>query len=170
MKQTLKYIYDKLYEQVKYAEAKHSISITLASALTVFSATYLANEASLIKALSAISIIFSLISVLYSFLALSVHNLSLKRFKPKREAGEGNLLYYNYIKKFDEKSYVEEITRQYPFLKGYRADNLDFNLARQVITTAKAISQKFLFFNFALTFLIFSLITQASSIVLLGVK
>lgn len=168
MKQTLKYIYERLYEQIKYAEAKHSVSIALASALTVFSATYLNNSLTVVTVLSAISIIFSLISVIYSFLALSVHNFSTKRNRANKRTN--NYLYYRNIARFDEKTYLDEIMKNYPFLKGYKPDAFDYDLANQVITTSKAISQKFTFFNFAITFLLFSLLTEAGAIVILGLK
>ena len=94
MKQTLKYIFDRLEEQLKYAETKHSISITLASALTVFSATYLDSSKPLVNALSAISIIFSLVSVLYSFIALSAKHI---RFGRTHKSQQENLLYFKHI-------------------------------------------------------------------------
>lgn len=167
MKQTLKYIYNILYEQLKYAETKYSISITLASALTVFSATYLKNFPPLITALSAISIIFSLISVGYGFLAISSKRLSQKKYvKIDKKL---NLVYHKDIGKLNVKNYIEELIKNYPFLKGYQADNFDYDLARQVIDTAKNITQKYTFFNFSVVFLVASLITESIAIFLLGV-
>ena len=85
VKQTLKYIYEKFYEEVKYAETKHSISLTLASALAVFSATYLTDKTPVIVILSASSIIFSLISVIYSFCALYVKEYKTTKDKKHSE-------------------------------------------------------------------------------------
>ena len=166
MKQTLKYIFDRLEEQLKYAETKHSISITLASALTVFSATYLDSSKPLVNALSAISIIFSLVSVLYSFIALSAKSV---RFGRTHKSQQENLLYFKHIARFSPEDYLKEIAQSYPLFKGYKLDQFDLDLSKQVVATAKTISAKFLLFNFALTFLILSLFCESAVIILKGV-
>ncbi|HCG58051.1 MAG TPA: hypothetical protein DEV78_02415 [Clostridiales bacterium] len=166
MKQTLKYIFDRLEEQLKYAETKHSISITLASALTVFSATYLDSSKPLVNALSAISIIFSLVSVLYSFIALSAKHI---RFGRTHKSQQENLLYFKHIARFSPEDYLKEIAQSYPLFKGYKTDQFDLDLSKQVVATAKTISAKFLLFNFALTFLILSLFCESAVIILKGV-
>lgn len=166
MKQTLKYIFDRLEEQLKYAETKHSISITLASALTVFSATYLDSSKPLVNALSAISIIFSLVSVLYSFIALSAKHI---RFGRTHKLQQENLLYFKHIARFSPEDYLKEIAQSYPLFKGYKTDQFDLDLSKQVVATAKTISAKFLLFNFALTFLILSLFCESAVIILKGV-
>ncbi len=166
MKQTLKYIFDRLEEQLKYAETKHSISITLASALTVFSATYLDSSKPLVNVLSAISIIFSLVSVLYSFIALSAKHI---RFGRTHKSQQENLLYFKHIARFSPEDYLKEISLSYPLFKGYKTDQFDLDLSKQVVATAKTISAKFLLFNFALTFLILSLFCESAVIILKGV-
>ena len=166
MKQTLKYIFDRLEEQLKYAETKHSISITLASALTVFSATYLDSSKPLVNALSAISIIFSLVSVLYSFIALSAKHI---RFGRTHKSQQENLLYFKHIARFSPEDYLKEIAKSYPLFKEYKTDQFDLDLSKQVVATAKTISAKFLLFNFALTFLILSLFCESAVIILKGV-
>lgn len=166
MKQTLKYIFDRLEEQLKYAETKHSISITLASALTVFSATYLDSSKPLVNVLSAISIIFSLVSVLYSFIALSAKHI---RFDRTHKSQQENLLYFKHIARFSPEDYLKEISLSYPLFKGYKTDQFDLDLSKQVVATAKTISAKFLLFNFALTFLILSLFCESAVIILKGV-
>lgn len=166
MKQTLKYIFDRLEEQLKYAETKHSISITLASALTVFSATYLDSSKPLVNVLSAISIIFSLVSVLYSFIALSAKHI---RFGRTHKSQQENLLYFKHIARFSPEDYLKEIAKSYPLFKGYKTDQFDLDLSKQVVATAKTISAKFLLFNFALTFLILSLFCESAVIILKGV-
>ena len=170
MKQTLKYIYDRLEEQLRYAETKHSISITLASALTVFSATYLDSSTPLINALSAISIIFSLVSVLYSFLALSAKKVHFGKTKKRVEdkSSNPNLLYYKEISFFSPEDYVARVASVYPLFKGYKPDAFDLDLSRQVVATSKTIYSKFLLFNFALTFLILSLFCESAVIILKG--
>ena len=95
MKQTLKYVFDRLEEQLKYAETKHSISIALASALAVFCATFLSSASPLIRVLSGVAALFSLVSVIYSFLALSVKNFHFT--SPSGKTKTDNLLYYKVI-------------------------------------------------------------------------
>ena len=70
MKQTLKYIYERQIELMRYAETKHSITITLASAVIAFVST-LFSESQLLNIFSSVSIVLALISIIYSFVALS---------------------------------------------------------------------------------------------------
>ena len=44
MKQTLKYIYERLFESLKYAETKHSITMTIASAVIAFASTFFSDN------------------------------------------------------------------------------------------------------------------------------
>ena len=166
MKQTLKYIYEKFYEEVKYAETKLSISLTLSSALAVFSATYLSDTKPVIVILSATSIIFSLVSALYSFCALYVKDY--KTIKSKKIECYDFLSYKN-VAKFGEEEFLSSISKEYPFAKNYKPDQFDYDLSRQVIKSAKAIKHKFSLFNYSITFLLISLFCEAGMIVLKGV-
>ena len=166
MKQTLKYIYDRFYEQVKYAETKHSISLTLSSALAIFSSTYLTDSTPIVAVLSASSIIFSLVSALHSFFALCVKHYSTKK---SHNFEKGDLLSYNNVVRFGEEEYLKELLKEYPFPKGYKIDQFDRDLASQVITTAKAIKFKFTLFNYSITFLLISLFCEAGVILLKGI-
>ncbi len=169
MKQTLKYIYDKLQEQLKYAETKHSISITLASALTVFTATYLESSTPLINALSAISIIFSIVSVLYSFIALSSKKIHFKKNGFSNHHKLVNLVYFKDISSFSPEDYLNHLSSSYPIFKKYKADNFDLDLSKLVVATSKTIYSKLLLFNFALSFLILSLFCECAVIILKGI-
>lgn len=166
MKQTLKYIYERFYEEVKYADTKHSISLTLASALAVFSATYLSDSTPVIVIISASSIIFSLISVLYSFCALYVKEYKTEKTKKIQRC---DLLSYKTISKFGEEEFLSVLVKEYPFVKNYKPDNFDCDLAKQVIRSAKAIKHKFSLFNYSISFLLISLFCEAGMIVLKGV-
>lgn len=166
MKQTLKYIYERFYEQVKYAETKHSISLTLSSALAILSSSYLSDTRSMVVILSASSIIFSLVSALYSFFALCIKKYSTKK---SHNFKKGDLLSYDNVVRFGEDEYLKELLKEYPFPKGYKIDQFDRDLASQVITTAKAIKFKFTLFNYSITFLLVSLFCQAGVIILKGI-
>ena len=93
MKQTLKYIYSVVYENLKFAEAKHTIVLTLAGAVLAFATTFFSE--SLVQNMFAIaSIIFSLIAIFYSIVALAARNV---RVKSKNNHHKANLIYYKDI-------------------------------------------------------------------------
>ena len=80
MKQTLKYIYSIVYENMKFAEAKHNIVLTFSGAVTAFGTTFFGGNT--IQNLFAIaSIIFSFIAILYSFVALVARRVRIKKRK-----------------------------------------------------------------------------------------
>lgn len=166
MKQTLKYILERLIENRKFAEEKHSITIALSSAVIIFFSSFILNGNQIVQFLSALSIIFALVSVLYSFFALTVRR---EKTKNKHSLNEGNLFDYKDISKFDEEKYLQAMKKQYEFQKSYRIDNFDRDLARQVISLSKAIHFKFLYFNIALLFLGIGISCGVVVICLLGV-
>ena len=59
--------------------------------------------------------------------------------------------------KYDEMSYVKKIKKEYNLPTSYKVDEMDLDLARQVISTAKLLYIKFSYFNYALFFLFLSL-------------
>lgn len=155
MKQTLKYIYHQLFETMKFAETKHSITITIATAIVAFATTFFSDNVT-VNLLSSACIMFALISIIYSFVALTLRrNVVPKRNKIKSKI---NLLDYHVITSFDEYSYVQTIKEMYKLPNAYKPDDFDFDLARQVIITARAIKVKLGCFNYSLVFLLFSLI------------
>lgn len=166
MKDILKYTNSLLNDKLKYIESKFSILVTLPTALTVFSATYLNNFPPLITALSSIAIIFSLISVLYGFLAIFSRRYKTKEYVKLDK--KINIFYYKDISKINEKNYLEEIIKNYPDLNGYKSDNFDLDLSKQIVNTSQEIYQKNIFFNFSIVFLLISLITESLAIFLLG--
>lgn len=166
MKQTLKYILERLIENRKFAEEKHSITIALSSAVIIFFSGFISQENQMIQFLSALSIIFALVSVLYSFFALTVRRV---KTKTRHSIENGNLFDYKDIAKFDEEKYLIAMKKQYEFPKSYRIDDFDRDLARQVISISKAISFKFLYFNIALLFLAIGISCGVIVICLLGV-
>lgn len=164
MKQTLKYIYNLVYENMKFAETKHSIILTLSGAVIAFSTTFF--SANIKQNLFAIaSIILSLISILYSFVALISRNIHTK--KRKIDVND-NLLFYKDIMHYDGKSYIDSIKKKYNFTNIYKADKMDFDLASEIITTSKLAYLKYLYFNFAVLFLFVSIICLISTVLIRG--
>lgn len=156
MKQTLKYIYERLLDSFKLAETKYSITIALASGVIVFGSTFLSQTEMLAKIFSASCVIFALISVLYGFIALTARRIKLPvNKKPKNIE---NLMYYKIIIKFDEFNYISEIKKRYQFPNSYKPDELDYDLARQIITLSKIINIKYIYFNLSITFLFISVL------------
>lgn len=154
MKQPLKYIYERLFDNLKYAETKHSITMTLASAVIAFASTFFSDN-SLINILSSATIMLALISVIYSFIALISREVRIKIHSG--EIKQNNLMFYKTIMKYDEMSYVKKIKKEYNLPTSYKVDEMDLDLARQVISTAKLLYIKFSYFNYALFFLFLSL-------------
>lgn len=165
MKQTLKYIYNIVFEDMKFAEAKHNIVLTLSGAVIAFATTFFGANA--IQTLFAVaSIIFSLIAILYSFVALIARHVRVRQRKHiKRNI---NLISFKDIIYFDENGYIENIKKNYDFLKSYKPDKMDYDLSREIITTSKLAWIKCLYFNLATIFLIASIVSIIVSVLIRG--
>lgn len=164
MKQTLKYIYGVVYENLKFAEAKHTIVLTLAGAVLAFATTFFSDN--LLQNLFAIaSIIFSLIAIFYSIVALASRNVKLKLKKTNKKS---NLIYYKDIMRFDDIAYVNTIKKEYDFTNIYKPDNMDFDLAKRIIVVAKLTYIKLLYFNFAIVFLFSSVLCLIATVLIRG--
>ena len=66
MKQTLKYIYSVVFDNLKFAEAKHTLILTLASAVLAFATTFFSVN-TIQNLLAIASVVFALIAIFYSF-------------------------------------------------------------------------------------------------------
>lgn len=164
MKQTLKYIYSVVYENMKFAEAKHTLILTLSSAVLAFATTFFGTE--IIQNLLAVaSIIFALIAIFYSFVALVARKVNAKQKKIK---GDESLIFYKHIMRFSHLTYIDAIKNNYSFTNLYKPDNMDYDLAKQIIATAKLTWIKFLYFNFAVVFLIASIVCIFFTVILRG--
>ena len=169
MKQILKYIYERLLDNMKFAEGKHAVTIALASAVIVFAINFLNLSTPFVATLSAGCIVFSLISILYSFIALSARKVKIGDYKGK-EGIKYNLMYYKNIILFDEDTYISTIKTQYNLPKAYRPDEQDRDFARQIISVAKVTNLKFSYFNLSLLFLFLSLLCAVATILILGLN
>lgn len=155
MKQTLKYIYERLFEDLKYAETKHSITMTIASAVIAFASTFFSNNY-VLNILSSACILLALISIIYSFIALLSRNVHVSH--KEKVVNKNNLMLYKTIKEYSDISYCKKLKVSYKLPKDYKIDEIDLDLARQVISTAKLVNLKFSYFNFSLVFLFLSII------------
>ena len=164
MKQTLKYIYGIIYDNMKFAEAKHTIILTLSSAVIAFATTFFGNN-QFQNLLASGGIVFALISILYSFVALIARKV---RIKSKKNANDSNLIFYKNVMKFNEETYIASIKKKYAFTNIYTPDQMDYDLAKTIIATARLAYIKFLYFNFAVLFLITSIICLISIVLLRG--
>ena len=166
MKQTLKYIYDKLLELIRIAEAKYSITLALASGVIVLGSSFIGNTNVYTKILASGTVIFSLISIVYGFVALFARNIKVRpKTKPQRKK---NLLFYKTIIHFDEENFLEELKAKYGFPNSYKFDEFDRDLARSVIAQARVANVKFLYFNISLFFLLLSVFLAVAMVVVLG--
>ena len=166
MKQTLKYIYERLFDSLRYAETKHSITMTIAAAVIAFSSTFFSNN-SVINILTSASIMFSLISIIYSFIALLSREVKIRKDTSKN-IKRNNLMNYKTIIQYTDIDYVKKIKKEYDLPTSYKPDEMDLDLARQVITTAKLVNIKFSYFNFALVYLFFSIMCAIIVVCLKG--
>ena len=164
MKQTLKYIYSIVYEDMKFAEAKHNIVLTLSGAVIAFATTFFGSN-NLQVLFAVASIIFSLIAILYSFVALVARKVKVKQKKIKDNK---NLVSYKDIISFNTEGYINAIKNNYDFLSGYKPDKMDKDLAEEIIKTSKLAWIKFLYFNLAVIFLIASIVCIIMSVLIRG--
>lgn len=155
MKQTLKYIYERLFENLKYAETKHSITMTIASAVIAFMSTFFSDN-NFINILTSATIMLALISIIYSFVALLSREVSIPKID--KEITRKNLMHYKTILLYTPQGYTKKIKKEYNLPPSYKVDEMDIDLARQVISTAKLVNIKFSYFNFALFFLFLSIL------------
>ena len=165
MKQTLKYILERLVQMRKFAEEKHSVTIALSSGVIVFSSSFISSQRPEIVFAGAGSIVFALISVLYSFIALTAKRVTVK---DKTSKEEGNLIDYKSVSNFGIENYLEAIKKNYNFPKAYKYDQFDNDLVTQIISTAKVTKAKLYYFNVALLFLALSVLCAVTSIILLA--
>jgi len=169
VKQTLKYIYSILVENLKFAESKHSVLIALNSALAVFISTYLTNKLLIVKLIACLIIIFAVISLFFNFLALLSRNI--KYAKNVKFKGENlNLIYYKHIINFSYDTYLEVVKKEYSFPSDYVFDGLDKDLSKQIIAISYVTNFKFSFFNYSLIFLMFELVFTILNVCIVGLS
>lgn len=169
MKQTLKYILATLNENLRFAEAKHSVVIALDSAIIVFISGFLSGYNKIITLFSCLTIISCSISMVFNFTALLSRKIRyIKNVKFKEN--ELNLIYYKHIINFSYDQYLNEVKRQYNFPKDYKFDGLDNDLAKQIIAISNVANLKFTFFNYSLLALLLGVFLTIIDIVLVGLK
>ena len=155
MKQTLKYIYERLFENLKYAETKHSITMTIATAVIAFASTFFSSN-NIINIFASACIMLALISIIYSFVALLSREIKVSNGTKK--SNQNNLMSYKTIAGYSDMEYAKAIKQKYLLPPAYKVDEMDLDLTRQIITTAKLTKLKFSYFNYALVYLFLSIL------------
>lgn len=169
MKQTLKYILATLNDNLKFAEAKHSVVIALDSAIIVFISGFLSGYNKIVTLFSCLIIMACSISMVFNFTALLSRKIRyVKNIKFKEN--ELNLIYYKHIINFSYDQYLCEVKKQYNFPKEYKFDGLDKDLAKQIIAISNVTNLKFTFFNYSLLALLFGVFLTIIDIVLVGLN
>ncbi len=164
MKQTLKYIYSVVFDNLKFAEAKHTLILTLASAVLAFATTFFSVN-TIQNLLAIASVVFALIAIFYSFIALVARKVKIKQ---RRIKNSFNLIFYKDILHFDDFGYIDAIKKEYDFTKIYKPDKMDYDLAKQIIAVSKLAYIKFLYFNFSVVFLMASIICLILTVLFRG--
>ena len=151
MKQILKYTLNVIIENVKFAETKHSIIISLNGALIVFTAGFFSSKIFEIALLNWSVLLFSAISMLISFSAMHSRFDKIKKdYKTKRV---NSLLYYRDISSLDTIDYLNRIIINYNFPKNYVFDEYEKDLASEIIANARLAEIKYSLFNKSIFFL-----------------
>lgn len=167
MKQTLKYIYSILSDNLKFAEGKHSILIALNGALAVFVSGYLSSSSVVVKFLACVILVLAVLSLFFNFLALFSRKVIYnKNIKIKEK--ELNLIYYKHIINFSFEQYLIEVKKHYNFPEDYEFDGLDYDLSKQIIAISEVTNLKFTYFNFSLLFLMIELLLTILNFSLIG--
>ena len=164
MKQTLKYIYSVVFDNLKFAEAKHTLILTLASAVLAFATTFFSVN-TIQNLLAIASVVFALIAIFYSFIALVARKVKIKQ---RRIKNSFNLIFDKDILHFDDFGYIDAIKKEYDFTKIYKPDKMDYDLAKQIIAVSKLAYIKFLYFNFSVVFLMASIICLILTVLFRG--
>ena len=77
MKQMLKYILSVVMENLKYAEAKHSVSVALNSGIIIFVSSGFEVQNNVATIFAVFSIMFCGVSIAYGFLALMSRDIKI---------------------------------------------------------------------------------------------
>lgn len=169
MKQMLKYILAVVMENLKYAEAKHSVSVALNSGIILFVSSNLSTTNKIASFFASLSILFCGMSIAYGFLALMSREIKIsKRQRIRISQEEINLVYFKDISSYAVTNYLDAIIKDYNFPKGYKPDGFEYDLARQIILNAKVTNIKFEYFNKSLKWLIIGIIFAVIMVAVLG--
>lgn len=166
MKQTLKYIYERLLDMLRIAEGKYAITIALASGVIVFCSSFVSVQNLATRVLAGGTIVFSLVSIIYGFVALFARRIKVHTKKSPTDTD--NLMFYKNISKFSAEDYIEQIKKAYKFPASYKPDGFDLDLAKTIIAQARVITLKFWYFNVSLFFLILAVLLAVVMILIIG--
>ncbi len=158
MKQLLKYILANTIEYQKIAETKHSITIALASGISLFVANFFRNSI-----INILAIVFCMVSVVISFVALCASGIvSITRLSSKTHK---SLIYYKYICALSEQDYARQLVKKYNFPDQYSLDGFECDLVEQIVALSKRTNTKFVLFNTSIISLCIGIIFGVISVV-----
>lgn len=167
MKQTLKYIYTNIQEQLKFSEQKHSIIIAINSGIIVLVTGLFKETNTVLLIINWLIYIFCSASILCNFFAL--YSKSVKVSKRECNINRNiNLLYYKEILNMTEIQYLDLIRQKYGYPNSYKFDELEKDLAKQIIANSIVVERKYKLFNLSILFLTLGLIFAI--VFLLGVS
>ncbi len=141
------------------AETKHGVAIALISGVAVVVINFVSSEDMFIKIVSTLSLIFCLLALGVSFLAVSSKLVKVKEKPKKKEIV--NYLYFSDVKNFSPLQYLDELSIAYDFPKGYAPDSFEIDLAKSVISVAQRTSIKYKLFNISISFLFVSILLMS---------
>lgn len=141
MKQLLKYILSNTIEYQKISETKHSITIALATSISLFDANFIHDN----LVLSFIGIFLCLSAVIVSFIALTSHEAIFIR--RKHPSAVNSLIFYRYIASLSEEEYGRLLVDKYSFPVGYKFDQFEKDLIQQITALSRRVYMKFVLFN-----------------------
>ena len=156
MKQLLKYILSQTLEHQKIAETKHGVGIALTSGFAVIVINFVGSENAFIKSSSIISLVFCILSLAMSFMAVGSKLIKVKEKLKEKEIV--NYIYFNDIKNFSPLQYLDELSIAYDFPKGYIPDSFEIDLAKTIISISQRTAAKYKLFNISIALLFASII------------
>ncbi|WP_284199734.1 Pycsar system effector family protein [Alicyclobacillus sacchari] len=155
MKEELKYLFDKVNDWLKFAEAKHIALITFDTAALFGLISLLTNSSvsATIKVPIATFVVGIGLSVLISLFSFSSITNSNKFFRRKAgPAQHDNLLFFGHISKYEESQYKEALQNQF----NCQLNEWEGQLADQIVVNSKIVMRKFRLFNWSVwTVLVF---------------
>ncbi|SHK59206.1 Pycsar system effector family protein [Alicyclobacillus tolerans] len=148
MKDELKYLFDKVNDWLKFAEAKHVAIITFDTAALFGLISLLTNSsiATAIKVPVTIFVMGIAISLLISLFSFSPITNSSKIIRTEGGiAKNDNLLYFGDISKYESPQYKEALKEKFKC----QLSEWEGQLADQILINSKIVMRKFKLFNWS---------------------
>lgn len=162
MKDFLYQTYNMIIERLRYSEAKNTILVSLLGVLVIgaFRIYDETPDRPLIATIYFWCFLFFAVLAIIAGLTSFMPNIKLQYlYKSKDPLGSDSLIYYKHISKFDDaKQYVNAINAAY-FNGEASVNNLDYDLAAQIILNARSVYRKSVLSYYVIIFTICSILT-----------